>query len=264
MKNVVKLSEKVAVTQRRSMQNKIILGAIALIIAGVGVFSACQKDSTLKNVLRDTRTSLAQLKERIVTIDRTATGGYGWMVMCINGSDTTTSAGFTRTKREAKAEAKKIVCSTAPGGGNNYIVSIMSEDPDNLQGSINALVVNGCMVYLDEINPWTNTFHRFTQNDISANALAWLSEICFYDETLSQAYELVTAQLKVWDVYLGGDSKGEIMVLHNLTAEQFDAIAAKLWKQITIEQTEIITITEDENENDIEITTIHLDWDFKY
>jgi hypothetical protein len=40
--------------------------------------------------------------------------------------------------------------------------------------------------------------------------------------------------------------------LHNLTAEEFEAITRKTWEKITIEQTTK------------ETETVHLDWDFEY
>jgi hypothetical protein len=231
-------------------KKNIIIGIIITMVAGTGIFYSCQKDRTLDRSLDNI--SYSERKKKKIEIRETLTPGqWYWLVKCTDKEGNVTyHEGYTWSRKDARKAARGIVCSVPPGG--NSSVSIISEDINYLQGNINALVVNGHIEYLEEINPWTNEFHRFTQGEISVNALAWLSEICFYDETLSQSHELVVAQLKVWNVYLGGNSVPEIISLHQLTTEQFNAIAKKTWKKITIEQ------TTKENE------TIHLDWNFEY
>jgi hypothetical protein len=159
-------------------------------------------------------------------------------------------------KKIKKYLKEKYICTIAIPGGSVY-VSMWSENIEEPRGNMNALIVNGSMVYLDEIDPWTNEFKRFTQDDISSNALAWLSEICDYNEADLSPVDKVVAQLKVWDIYLGGNTIAEILPLHNLNAEQFNAIAAKSWTRITIIQT-----TNDDDDDDDD--TIHLDWTFEY
>jgi hypothetical protein len=93
--------------------------------------------------------------------------------------------------------------------------------------AINASIANG---HLDSVafpDPWTDEYSSFTSNEISENELSWILGLCFYDEILSQEYELVAAQLKVWGIYLGGNSIDKIKSLHNLSDENFNAIVTK-------------------------------------
>ena len=225
-------------------------GALAMVfiaLASVLTFYGCKKENTSQNTLQNTSTSLAERKEKTWKITKLCKGSYKWDVWCdgewVEGS-------IESSRRWAKKGVNGVVCGLPPGKGNIY-VSIMSQSPDNLNGSFNALISDDCIVYLEEVNPWTNRFQRFTQREMSKNVLAWLSDICDYDESLSPVHELVIAQLKVWDVYLGGNTQDEILTLHNLTAEQFHAIATKSWEVITIAKT------------DGDDGLIHLDWNFE-
>jgi hypothetical protein len=222
------------------------IGIIITLIAGTGIFYSCQKDHTLNRSLDNI--SHPERKEKTFELKKLSNGSWRWAVYC---DGVFKEGSIENTRRQAKRAIKNVVCSLPPSSKNIY-VTLMIQDSYNLQGNINALIANGRIEYLDEINPWTNTFHRFTRNDISPNVLSWLSEIYFYDETLSRIDELVAAQLKVWGVYLGGNSVSEIISLHNLTVEQFNAIASNSWNEITLKQTT--------NENG----TVHLDWNFKY
>jgi len=228
----------------------IILAIIATIVAGMGIY-ACKEDKALDNTKQESTLSAERKKNKpIIRKSGICIAGqeWHWIVQC---SDTTWDEGYAGTKKEAK-KAAKGACSIILQGSGNIYVSIMSPFLDDPQGSLNTLFVDGFIKYLDVINPWTDEFHRFTQDDISVNALAWLSEICDYDEASLSQVNKVVAQLKVWDVYLGGNSMDEIKLLHNLTTEQFHAIAAKSWDIITIEQKE--------NSDG----TVRLVWTFEY
>ena len=218
----------------------------------LGISQNLSKGET-SNLYQKENSLLAQRKKNkpVITETNICIDSYqwSWAIECDSG---VWVSGYAATKKEAKKAAKNA-CKLLPNGGNNYEISIMSPFLDDPQGSLKALVINGHIEYLDVINPWTDEFQSFTQDDISANALAWLSEICDYPATLSSV-EKVVAQLKVWDIYLGGNTITEILPLHNLNTQQFNAIATKSWSRIIITQTT--------NEDDDE--TVHLDWIFEY
>jgi hypothetical protein len=206
-----------------------------------------EKESTL---LQNDSTSIAVRKKKQTIIEKSIIPGfYRWYVKCTDkeGNETWCS-GIEYGKKVAKDAAKAVDC----GSGECKEIYIEECNYGIMLCDVNALIQNGYIEYIEVIDPWTNKRQRFTQKDIPANALAWLSEICDYDETSLTITDKVTAQLKVWNVYQGGNSVTEIISLHNLTAELLDAIAAKSWNKITIER----------NINDDE--TIHLDWYFEY
>jgi hypothetical protein len=191
-------------------------------------FNSCKKESTLLAEQEDISLAKVQKKKKITISKGTSPGFYNWVVECTDKeSNITYHSGIEYGRKEAKKKAKEIVCSTGNSSGSNYITIRLEDSQELILGNINAFVVDGFMEYLEEVNPWTNEYHRLTNDEISANALAWLSEVCLYDETLSLEHELVAAQLKVWDIYFGGNSKDEIMSLHNLTPAHFEAIATK-------------------------------------
>ena len=238
--------------------------AVTAALIGVGAFSGCKKENISQDTLQETSRTAAEQKKKQYEKDVRPSGlvvegkTWNWTVWCKN-NDKIYVSNSTGSKKEANAAAKEagknLDCNPSEGSVDNGTnISIMSPFSDDLQGSLNALIVNDMIVYIDVIDIWTNEFRRFTRNDISANALAWLSEICDYNETSLTTVNKVVAQLKVWGVYLGGNSVTEIISLHNLTAERFNAIATKSWDKITIK------IEEDEDEDG----TIHLDWTFEY
>jgi hypothetical protein len=49
---------------------------------------------------------------------------------------------------------------------------------------------------------------------------------CF-EPALLERYELVSAKLKVWGVFRGGDSQGNVMDLHEMEPHIFEAIAER-------------------------------------
>ncbi|MDR0604894.1 MAG: hypothetical protein LBG80_11390 [Bacteroidales bacterium] len=192
---------------------------------------------------------------------------WKWYVYCDNE---VVGSGTEDTKRDAKRAGRTFVntipcdTSTSPNGddyldGDGKIYK--GEDRRIYRGEdgkiyrigidppcINASIANGKLEHFEIINPWTDEFHCFTVDEISENELSWLAGLCFYDATLSKKHELVAAQLKVWHTYLGGDSVTEIQSLHNLTAENFEAIATKSWQMVTVHRTENAD------------GTVHLDW----
>ena len=123
------------------------------------------------------------------------------------------------TKKDAKSEAKRQVSSLCGSGGtttgegtgdgnswiyvgeNGETYTVTLEPP-----KVNASMTDSHLEWFEMINPWTKKFHRFTLDDISGNELAWLTGLCFYYKHLSQKHELVAAKLKVWHVYVGGNS----------------------------------------------------------
>jgi len=190
-------------------------------------------------------------------------GKWVWNVNCLDEDGNIVRRGHGREDSEKKANKKAngFVCSTGGGTGTGIGTgnswTYVGENGETFEVTItppkvNASIIDGHLEYSEIINPWTNEFHRFTSNEISQNELAWLTGLCFFDGSLSEEHKLVATMLKVLGVYLGGNSTTEIMSLHNLTAEQFEAIATKSWESATITQTE---------KND---GTVHLDWNFEY
>ena len=188
-------------------------------------------------------------------VQRTTTGKrvvtWIWVVKC---DGEIIASGPENTKRDAKKmgnrAAEDLCISTSQSSHGEY----EGEDGkiynvEILPPAINASIVNGHLDSVEFVDPWTDEYSSFTSNEISENELSWILGLCFYDEILSQEYELVAAQLKVWGIYLGGNSIDEIKSLHNLSDENFNAIVTKTWDSI------IINKTEDDNGE------IHLDWD---
>ena len=183
-----------------------------------------------------------------------------WYVWC-DGEEDPVGSGPQRSKKDAQAAGRTMVnrikCQSVGGGGNNNSGGIYVGEDGKIYRleirppAINASIVDGHLEYFEVINPWTDEFHRFTTDEISENELSWLAGLCFYDETLSQKYELVATQLKTWHVYLGGNSPTEIMTLHNLSAEHFEMIASKSWNKVSVHKTENTD------------GTVHLDWDIE-
>jgi hypothetical protein len=223
----------------------LVFGAFATLfvaIASIPFFYGCQKGSTSQNTLQE-NTSLAERKAKTSKIKKIK-GSWHWKVFC---EGVYYRGGIENSKGDAKYMVEITKCPESKATSS----SIWFEDED-LCVCFEAILVNDQILCFDVIDPWTDTLRRITRNEISANALAWISEIGIYDEaTLSQA-DKVVSQLKVWGIYLGGDFPDEIRVLHNLTAEQFETIATISWEEVTI--------TQKIKDNG----TIHLDWIFGY
>ncbi len=180
---------------------------------------------------------------RTVEIHKLSDGSWRWNVYC-NGE--WIGGNTEESKRAAKIAAEQCKCDAIENG--------TASPDDDLETSItppqiNASIINGELVGMDFINPWTNNPQHFTTDDISENELAWIAGLCFFDPSASQNFELLRAKLKTWDVYIGGDSMTEIMQAHNLTESQCNLILNKNWSTITIIKT-------------IGNETIHLDWNF--
>ena len=181
---------------------------------------------------------------REICIYKLEDGSWKWDVYC-NGQ--WIAGNVENTKREAKREADRYRCESLENG------DITPDDDTEISITaphINANIENGSLIGSDFINPWTNEMQHFSANEISENELAWLAGLCFFDHSASQDCELLIAKLKVWNVYLGGNSMQEIQNLHNLSENQCNMILNKDWNSVTI------TKTTCNNE------TIHLDWNF--
>ena len=103
--------------------------------------------------------------------------------------------------------------------------------------NIDANVIHGDLVEFTIDDPVGNEGDRkkFTTNEIPQNVALWLFGMdCCFDPTLSEKYELVSAMLKVWGVFKGGDNKDTIMDFHEMEPYVFEAIAERQWTEITI------------------------------
>jgi len=175
-------------------------------------------------------------EKKIVTIKRSKeTGWWRWSVDCYdgNGQFLGSESGAANSKRAAKNQAGGVAC------GVNIVI---------MPPKINATIINGRMAYFEMINPWTEQFHTLIASEVSENELFWIAGIGCYDDSLSSSLKRVVAMLKVWDVYLGGDSEKGVQELHDLSDEEFDIISEKTWTSV-----EIIKTIDDYGE-------IHLGW----
>ena len=75
---------------------------------------------------------------------------------------------------------------------------------------------------------------HFTSVEISEDVFNYLFGFDVDREEVRDA-DIVAATLKIWGVYNGGRSMRSLMANHNLTSEQFVALARKSWTTIELE-----------------------------
>ncbi|MDR1878127.1 MAG: hypothetical protein LBQ64_01010 [Bacteroidales bacterium] len=155
-----------------------------------------------------------------------ATGWWHWDVFC---DEEKIAEGNTNSKREARRQARAVDCYTPP------IIKIAPPE-------ISAIVGDGHLQSFKMFCPYMEEDKEHSvPEEMSENTAFWVFGLDCFDIKLSEQYELVSAMLKVWGVYKGGDSADTVKSLHNLSDQNFDIIAAKTWKTITI------NISEDES-----------------
>jgi hypothetical protein len=187
----------------------------------------CQKKLYLCSLEFNYVLNFIFMAERSVIIGKSKkTGWWSWTVYCGNEP---VAGGSTITKKEAKRQAGQVECDTPP--------EIKIEPP-----IVSAIVNDGHLFSFEMYCPLTEeNKNHLVPNDMSENTAFWVFGLDCYDNSLSKKYELVSAMLKIWNVYKGGDSADTVKTLHNLSDQNFDIISAKTWKKIKL------TVNEDEN-----------------
>ncbi len=161
---------------------------------------------------------------RIIKITRSSsTGWWAW-----TAGD---CSGWANSKREARRQAREALSSgncdceiTPPNGG--IIVNNNSSNEGN------------STIYFPDTN---GKMKEYPLDEINENTAMWLLGSCNYIEEDSTPEERVIALLKVWDIYQGDIVLSDILVNHNLQAEEFYILASKEWNYI------FINIDNDEN-----------------
>ncbi len=136
------------------------------------------------------------------------TGWWGWE--CKDGS----GYGWSPTKSGARNEAKEACGTVDNSNFTDPLSDTYGLDYDAADNYVGVLVqtLDNDDVYYDP-------------SEMSESAAFYIYEGYTEDPNLT-AEEIVAAQLNAWGIYLGGETRQEIIDMHNLTEVQFDMIVA--------------------------------------